>query len=155
MRLDAAVKAVAMAMYDLERKVKAEGSIRTTTGDIFATMHSTVTTDPDGVVGTLYANDYWEAVGSGRKPGRMPPLDKIQDWINRAGLSVSAWAVAKGIAKRGSKAWREKKPNVFLTAIEAWKQGPAFAEVSDIVTKDVERVYLETITQIKWPTSRV
>ena len=145
MTLDNSRRAVAIAMYDLERRVKAEGSIRNTTGKIFDEMRSSVTSGADYITGTLEANDYWTFVGSGRGPGGMPPVDKIQQWIDRAGLTISAWAVSRKIANEGTRAWREKRPNVFLTAIEAWQDGPALADVERAGIQDMERASVEVL----------
>lgn len=53
---------------------------------------------------------YAEPVEYGRKAGRMPPVDAIELWvIRKLGLSADesrqvAWAIAKSIAARGTKA---------------------------------------------------
>ena len=138
---------MAITMYDLERRVKAEGRIRNTTGKIFDEMRSTVTSGADYVEGILEANDYWVFVGSGRGPGGMPPVDRIQQWIDRAGLTISAWAVSRKIANEGTRAWREKKPNVFLTAIEAWEDGPVFGDLEQAGIRDMERASIDVLVK--------
>ena len=52
----------------------------------------------------------------GRRPGgRMPPLDAIRPWVVRHGMPPeAAWAVARAIARRGTKAVR-----MFAGAAEA------------------------------------
>ena len=156
MTLDNSRRAVAIAMDDLERRVKAEGSIRNTTGKIFDEMRSSVTSGTDYITGTLEANDYWIYVGSGRGPNKAGPwgsgggrdsqlLESIRDWIQRAGLTLNAWVVARKIANEGTRAWREKRPNVFLTAIEAWQDGPALADVERAGIQDMERASVEVL----------
>lgn len=77
----------------------------------------------------LYMEDYWKWVDSGRKPGKMPPVQNILAWLDAKRISVTAygygknkavgrksiistdlyktrakaWAIAKHIAKYGTK----------------------------------------------------
>ena len=73
---------------------------------------------------TLSALDYWKWTGNGRGPGGMPPVGNIEAWINAKGLDLNAWAVAKTIAKEGSKDHRDGNQNAFEEAWMAWEQGP-------------------------------
>jgi len=125
MTLEATKNAVAFAMSDLEKTIKDEGKIRTATDGIFQRMTVTTTTGTGFVVGALTADYYWRYVGNGRGPGNMPPVQNIRSWIERAGLRLSAWAVAKSIAKFGTRAHRQGKPNVFLNAADKWEKGEA------------------------------
>jgi hypothetical protein len=138
MTLEATKNAVAFAMSDLEKTIKDEGKIRTATDGIFQRMTVTTTTGTGFVVGALTADYYWRWVGNGRRPGDMPPVQSIQEWINRTGfLTLSAWAVAKTIAKRGSKAFREKKKNVFLSAADKWEKGEAVSRAMSTGAEEV------------------
>jgi len=47
------------------------------------------------------------ALEEGRRPGGMPPIWKIQRWIQAKGLSLNAFAVAKKMAEEGSLLFRE------------------------------------------------
>ena len=42
----------------------------------------------------------------GRGPGKQPPISKIEKWARAVG--ISPYALAKAIAKRGTKRWRDK-----------------------------------------------
>jgi hypothetical protein len=47
---------------------------------------------------------------AGRGPGRLPPIEPIEAWaLVVLGDIGAAWAIAKGIAARGTKRWRDKK----------------------------------------------
>lgn len=70
----------------------------------------------------LEADSTWKWVGNGRGPGRTPPVEPIQAWINAKGLSLNAWGVARKIGLKGSKDYREKKRNVFLQGIDVWEK---------------------------------
>ena len=137
--------AVSKAMSVLVKDIAAEGKKRTLTGEIFDRMTTSVAEGEGFVVGKLETDDYWRFVGNGRRPGGMPPIEKIQDWIDRSGATVSAWALAKSIAKHGSRNWRDKKPNVFLTAIDAWEQGPAIGEVEEVAGGEFEEITFDVL----------
>ena len=136
---------VALAMGDLQRDIAAEGRLRTITGEIFDRMTTRVAVGEGFVVGQLETDDYWRFVGSGRGPGKMPPVASLQAWIDRSGATVSAWALAKSIAKHGTRDWRLKKPNVFLSAIEAWEQGPAIGEVEEVAGGEFEELTFDVL----------
>lgn len=89
----------------------------------------------------LEADSTWKWVGNGRGPGRMPPIAPLQAWVNARGLSISAWGVAKKIAKLGSKDYREKRRNVFLQGIEAWERESLPVAEGKMVTSMETKVY--------------
>lgn len=91
-------------------------------GRTFRSVRVNTTETPTFVEGTLSAEDQWKYVGSGRGPGGQPPVDNIRSWVEARGLNISEWAVAKSIAKRGTRDWQLKNTNVFLDAIEAWEK---------------------------------
>lgn len=70
----------------------------------------------------LEADSQWKFVGNGRAPGGMPPIQNIRNWIQARGLSLNAFAVARKIAKQGSRDFRLKRTNVFLDEIKAWEK---------------------------------
>lgn len=86
-----------------------------------------------GAAGQLEADEHWKYVGNGRGPGRMPPVEPLQRWVNAKGLELSAWAVAKTIAKVGSKDYRNGAPNVFLSGIDDFERGGGFARMENEV----------------------
>lgn len=115
---------VEAAMMDLRGWVEAgmEQRGKNATGETMASVQVSVTTAPDHVTGSLSALSTWRYVGSGRGPGRMPPVDNLQAWIEARGLDLDAWAVARSIALHGTDDFRRKNTNVFLDAIEAWER---------------------------------
>lgn len=60
---------------------------------------------------TLKMADYWKYLEYGRRPGKMPPVDKILEWINvrkilprnnkKLPQKSLAFAISKSIAKKG------------------------------------------------------
>lgn|SRR5574343_98584 len=50
------------------------------------------------------ANDYFKYVDQGRRAGKFPPVDKIEDWLKRNGQDISAaFPIARSIAEEGTK----------------------------------------------------
>jgi hypothetical protein len=68
-------------------------------------------------------NFYWLEYGRG--PGKMPPIQSMEDWIRVRGFSdYDPWAVAKSIAANGTLIYRDKTKGVSIGAI-ATKYIPA------------------------------
>ena len=106
----------ALSIEEMQRRGKVA------TGRTISTL-STVVSVTDGFVsGELEGEEQWRYVGNGRRPGKMPPLAPIQAWIAAKGLNISAWAVAKGIAKNGSRDYQKGAPNVFLSAFDDFEK---------------------------------
>ena len=140
--------AVAFAMFDLNKMIVQEGRLRTITGAIYDRITTNVTSGTGFVTGQLETDDYWEFVGSGRGPGGMPPVDAIEAWLNRAGLStINPWAIAKRIAKEGSRDFRMKKPNVFTTAIDKWEL-EGLAHLEEAAGLDLEDAAVDVFKQL-------
>lgn len=127
-------------MIDLKGWVAAGMSQRgkNATGGTLASVATAAISGPNFTQGVLIAEENWKFVGNGRTPGLMPPIEPIQRWINARGLSISAWAVAVGIAKRGSRDFRQHNSNVFTDATEAWERLslPAMEEKTALLLED-------------------
>jgi hypothetical protein len=139
------VAAVAMAMYDLQRVVTAEGRIRATTGGIFDRLTTPVSSGSGYVMGQLEGDDYWIYVGNGRGPGGMPPVNNIAAWVNAAGIDANPWAIAKSIAKKGTRNWRAKKTNIFKDGIDKWEKGGSLDRLEDVAGKEFEDSVVEVV----------
>lgn len=75
--------------------------------------------------GFLYGSDYFYFQNVGRKPGRMPPIEAIIQWLKDKktfsiqddrgpGLTGLAWAIAKKIAKKGTDIHQGKRPGLSI-----------------------------------------
>jgi hypothetical protein len=85
-----------------------------------------------GSTGQLIGSEYIAYVFKGRGPGRMPPIDKIIDWVNARGIPRAvAWVIARNIAESGTKLWREKR-NIF----------------NEIITEEKINTFIESISRI-------
>ncbi len=84
-------------------------------------LASSLTVDTFGtaelVGGSLSGEDYWKFFDKGRKPGKMPPISPIEKWVKNKGIDVSAWAIAKSIAKKGTKG-----TNIFTDNIDRFEK---------------------------------
>ena len=141
----ATVQAVALAMYDLQRITTAEGRARTTTTGIFERMTTGVAHGTGFVTGHLEADGYWRYVGNGRGPGGMPPVDSIRAWVERAGIDASPWAIAKSIAKKGTRAHQRGDKNIFETSIDKWEAGPSVAAAEEAAGVELEDAAIDVL----------
>lgn len=53
-----------------------------------------------GYVG--YASDHAYYLEFGRKAGGMPPVEDIEEWVKKRGITASPYAIAKSIAAKGT-----------------------------------------------------
>lgn len=53
--------------------------------------------------GMAFKGDYAQYAFFGRSPGKMPPVASIKSWIDEHNLDLNAYAVARNIAKFGTK----------------------------------------------------
>lgn len=75
-------------------------------GDLISSVTKELTDDG----GIIEINGYAYQLVFGRKPGTMPPVDEIQRWIDKKGLDLNAYAVAKSIQKKGTTIYMKYSP---------------------------------------------
>ena len=51
-------------------------------GQLYRTLSYSVSTGTGGWVISVSLENYWKYIEYGRRPGKMPPLDVIEKWIN-------------------------------------------------------------------------
>lgn len=139
------------AMRELRALSIQEGERRgkRATGRTFDTLSTYVVQGPNSVTGVMEGEEQWRYVGNGRGPGKMPPLQPIAAWVAARGLDISAWAVARSIAKRGSKDWRNRAPNVFVSAFEDWQKDGAGRFENKLAGTFEQQVMEVTINNLK------
>lgn len=101
--------------------------------------------DITDLTGTLYGRAYFATVETGRRPGKMPPVQTIKEWIEAKGLHVEpmeykrnpserwqpkytpleravnrlSWAIAYRIGREGSALYREGgRTDIYTRPIE-------------------------------------
>ena len=118
-------------------------------GELYRTISYSVTTGTGGWVISVSLADYWKYVEYGRRPGKMPPVSAIENWINvkqiiphsmtlKSGKTVIptipqlSFLIARSIGRRGI----APKP-LFQKSFEAAKQ--QFMQViKDAITQDIK-----------------
>ena len=114
---------VSEAMVDLKGLILqgAEARGKNATGQTGRSIQTTAIQSQNTVAGTLTMEAQWKWWGNGRGPGKMPPIDNIQRWIDALGLSLSAYAVSHNIASKGSLDYRLKRTNLVEDEVAAWE----------------------------------
>ena len=118
-------------------------------GELYRTISYSVSTGTGGWVVSVSLADYWKYVEYGRRPGKMPPISAIENWINvkqivphsmtlKSGKTVIPtppqlpFLIARSIGRRGI----APKP-LFQKSFEAAKQ--QFIQViKDAITQDIK-----------------
>lgn len=87
------------------------------------------------------------ALEEGRRPGGMPPIWKIQRWIQAKGLSLNPFAVAKKIAEEGSLLFREGGDSGTLSTVLTAERAE---EIRDAIGLEVIKDFqAEIINQLR------
>ena len=118
-------------------------------GELYRTISYSVSTGTGGWVISVSLADYWKYVEYGRRPGKMPPVSAIENWINvkqiiphsmtlKSGKTVIptipqlSFLIARSIGQRGI----PPKP-LFKNSFEAAKQ--QFIQViEDAILADIK-----------------
>lgn len=123
------------AIMDERRKVATGETKRSMTTEV--NSFENIQGQTFGITARLSANANWKWVGNGRGPGGMPPVANIQRWIDAKGLSLSAWAVAKRIAKDGSLDHRRGNTNVFDDGIAEWQSNTNLIAAAEGIAESI------------------
>ena len=118
-------------------------------GELYRTISYSVSTGTGGWVVSVSLENYWKYIEYGRRPGKMPPVSAIENWINvkqiiphsmtlKSGKTVIptipqlSFLIARSIGRRGI----APKP-LFQKSFEAAKQ--QFMQViKDAITQDIK-----------------
>ena len=118
-------------------------------GELYKKISYSVSTGTGGWVISVSLADYWKYIEYGRRPGKMPPVSAIENWINvkqiiphsmtlKSGKTVIptipqlSFLIARSIGRRGI----APKP-LFQKSFEAAKQ--QFMQViKDAITQDIK-----------------
>ena len=102
-------------------------------GEFGKTVHFTMdTTSSKTPAAILHTPAYTNFMLYGRKPGRMPPLEPIESWMEEKGLEGSAWAIRKHIADFGTTG------NDFLT--------PVLGQVKETIVQKIQNTICNAIS---------
>lgn len=122
------------------------------TGKLISSVHHIFTINSNSIQVDLSLEDYWKYVEKGRKAGKMPPINKILDWIKIKPViprpfngklptqKQLAYLISRKIGREGIEAGNELT-NTLQKTNNKWLQ-----RIEDALDKDlgnlVEREYL-------------
>lgn len=101
-------------------------------GEFGRTVHFALdTTSAKTPTVILHTPAYTNFMLYGRGPGRMPPLEPIESWMEAKGLTGSAWAIRKHIAEFGTTG------NDFLTPVLGQVKGNLVQKIQEIICNTI------------------
>lgn len=101
-------------------------------GEFGRTAHFVMDTDSKNPSAILHTPAYTQFMLYGRGPGRMPPLEPIESWMEAKGLTGGSYAIRKHIAEFGTTG------NDFLT--------PVLGQVKESIVQKVQNIICNTIS---------
>lgn len=109
------------AAYDFLNAVKSDL-------DPYTTSKGAVEGTQTGAI--LFTPQHIQFAKYGRGPGKQPPLDIIEAWVEKNGIIFdglnqrgTAWVIARSIGKSGTKNWVPGAPNALEESLEkGWKE---------------------------------
>lgn len=103
-----------------------------TGGEFGKTAHFTMDISSNSPSVILHTPAYTPFMLYGRGPGKMPPLEPIESWMEAKGLTGSAWAIRKHIADFGTTG------NDFLT--------PVLGQVKETIVQKIQNAISNAIS---------
>lgn len=138
------IKRLADGIVERYRKVLADEGINASS-TLSNTADVVVELNDDMVVISLQLEEYWKYVEYGRRPGKMPPIDNIKEWIKvkqiipdaRTGKIPSAeqlaFLIARKIGREGMPARHPINKTVY----------------TDVTEQIIDAIKAEIVTQLK------
>jgi hypothetical protein len=84
----------------------------------------------------------------GRRPGTMPPIKAIEEWIEVKMLSfLNPWAVAKSIAKKGTSIFRGERKGIDIDKILETNREILIKDLADASKFEVQNAIKEAINK--------
>lgn len=121
-------------------------------GSLQRSVSFTITKNFQGLTAYGLANYYWRwGGGSGRRPGKNPPVQPLKDWLKKRGLAEGiAYWLSKKIGAEGSSEWRGDRgdgKNVFVTVPEEATKD--FNELSEALRDDTARPIFDAFKNLE------
>ena len=103
-------------------------------GDFGSTAQFTVGVSADNKpAATLHMPYYAPFMLYGRGPGKMPPAEPIENWMQQQGIDGSSWAIRKHIAEFGTKG------NDFIS--------PIMPQIKQIITNEINKAFRKAVAE--------
>lgn len=106
-------------------------------GDTSNSLQIDVKENEESASLTISGAPWFFTLETGRKPGKMPPVSKIQRWIDTKPIANAtkglAWAISKNIAKKGTKLFQKGgRKDIFSNVITDAKVRDIESKIADI-----------------------
>lgn len=109
------------------------------TGKTRRSIKGKVTKAPKGWKAEIITADHWKfAAVTGRGPGKMPPINKIEDWIAVVGSDAGPFAVALVISEDGTKLFQKGGNKLTFDLIQSNIQKSTEKRLEEFYTSLVE-----------------
>ncbi len=102
---------------------------------------------------TVSGKAFIYVVETGRRPGRMPPVGAIQQWLKTGKVSFTgkiesaAWAISRTIAEKGTKLFQSGgREDIITPAISDERVDKLTKDIADVSFKKVVKVIDNAIT---------
>lgn len=111
-------------------------------GELYKTLSYTVSKGTSDWVISISLADYWKYVEYGRKPGKMPPLEAIENWITVKRIIPHPLQI-----KSGKSVLPTVKQLSFLIARKIGRDGTQGKHYFETAFEKVKREFLSKITE--------
>ena len=104
---------------------------------------------------TLLANDYTDQLVFGRRPGKLPPVKNIEQWIIDKRLDFSwannitsaAWAIAKTIQNEGTSYFKQGGTDLVSSVVTEKRIQSIIDKCGVVVVAEFTSEYVESLKQ--------
>lgn len=132
---EALTKFLTAIMVDIKLTQMDKGIIAS--GRSAASLKVVVTEGQNFTAAGLTGEGYFHFQDQGRKPGALPNVQAIEEWIKVKGLDLNPWAVAKSIAKKGTVIFRDRNKGLQLDKIVMANKAFFLEELAGNLSKQV------------------
>lgn len=129
---------------DYREELKAKDKV--VTGRLYNSIDYRLEVSSTGWKLYFKAEDYWEVIEKGRKPGTLPPVQKIFDWMVKRGIPAGGgreWAVARSIQENGI------RPTPILQGIMTEIRTSYTSKLEEAIRKDLKEIIKQNLNTKK------
>ena len=128
-------------------------NLKETNTDASGETSRSVRSEPSKNRSKVTGKDFIYVAETGRRPGKQPPVSKIQGWIETGkpriekDIESAAWAISKTIAKEGSALWkRGGREDIITPAISDQRIDQLTSDIADALLNETVEVIEDGIT---------
>jgi hypothetical protein len=121
-------------------------------GGLSKSLRTEVSDSGSATVASLSGYNYWQWVGNGRGPGKMPPVAPLVKWALDKGLAKTekeassiGYLIARGIAREGSLDFQLGGKNVVREVVR--EAQPKLERVVRVFLRDIEKPLADRFEQ--------